>query len=423
MRKLQVFFFIITIFLNALFYATLTFLGGNYNEIIKTNFWLGVKLIFFIIIIIIFVKDFISSKTPLKATSAIYVLILLIVTTLASQILSFNFIHPLLLQDILIFGSRGIPVLLVGILISKRKEIKRVVSYTQVITIYISLAVLISFFSSNYRLGNSTSFGGANYQSAAYISALIFGLNLYYVFIHEKKDDLLPFFRTKFMTIVHLILSIILLLNTFQTGGRGGVVTCFVYIIVTFIYLIKNNKYFKIFISIFTIVIFYIVIGEYLDNPEFVAGFDRALSFLGGSSGFISLENSNRDTVFLNALEYIYNSPVYGYGLGTYYQIMGNYPHNLFLLILFEGGILLLIIFLLICFFIIRQLIKLIKFDKNNIIVIYIVLCNFTLLMFSGTYLRDDITWLLYGIIIGSFYHDSQKKKSNKIVESNGSTN
>ncbi|EXJ23321.1 Oligosaccharide repeat unit polymerase Wzy [Alkalibacterium sp. AK22] len=413
MKKAENIILVMTIFANSLLLSTLTFTGGNYNVFTQSNHWTIIKFILFLAVIVLFIKEILNTKTiPKKIIIVLYSMLLLIILIVANVVLIYSSIHPLLIQDILIFGSRSIPVFIVGLLVVKKDKIDIINKHTQVITLYVSFALVLSFFADEFFItGNTTAFAGANYQLNSYVSAMMIGLNYYYAFVIDKQQ-LYRYLRTNLMQGVHIVLSILVLLNIFLTGGRGGVVASIIYTLIILIYILRNKNLFNKLFIVFIIGLLYTITVSLLYDPQFYDRFNRAFSFIGQDS-FIDIEAANR-TIFSRSISYIFESPIFGNGLGTYYNIMGTFPHNLFLQVLFEGGIILLIVLLLLFAFMIIYFLKLIKLNKNYLLILYITITHFTLLMFSSTYLRDDISWLFYGVVCGMFYKTHKKIQLQK---------
>lgn len=414
MNKLECIILTSIIFLNSLLYATLMYAGINYNIYIQSNSWNIIKMISLLYVVILLFKDiYISKKISRKLIISFFIIFVIIVINITFQIITFGFLNSLLSQDIMIFGSRGLVVFLTGFLLNKRVNIKNFHNSVQLITIYVSIAIIISFFSDTYRIGNRTAFAGVNYQTAAYVSALMFGLNLYFTFV--KKEDLSKKINKKFISLLHGGFSVILFLNTLLTGGRGGVVVIVLYLLLLMYILIVNRKFKKIFSLTILAMTVSVAFLNFTNDDQFLLGLERAFSFIGGENGVIDFQNSNRDNVYTSTILHILQSPIKGYGFGSYYSILGFFPHNLFLQVLFEGGVFFLGLVVLFFHYLFKKLKRMVQLDTNNLIVIFVVLTNFTLLMFSSTYLRDDISWFLYGFVLSEGYkkieiHNTEKQ-------------
>jgi len=402
MEVLKIYIFIATIFINSILYSTLTFLGF---EFVQPIIWTIIKIAIFVIVISFFIKDIIeTSYIPKGIIGILYLLFSLVVLHLFFQTYKYLAIDSRISQDLLIFVSRGIPVFLVGLLISKNNKVDVFVKHLQVVIIYVSLAITLSFFYKLFITGNYASFGGANYQAESYMSSVMLGMNLYYAFILNKKQHLFDILKNNSIKFLHLLFVLILLLNIFSTGGRGGAVVGIFYILVTLKFIFSSKEIFKIILIISLILLSILIIQNYLEIPQFEEGFKRAFSFIGGNH-LINLEESNREMVYMESIKYILNSPIFGYGLGTYYNIIDFYPHNLILLLLFEGGIIYLLFYSILFMRSLNRILKVIRIKREYLIILYIVSGHFILLMFSGTYLRDDISWLFFGISYGLMYN------------------
>lgn len=117
-----------------------------------------------------------------------------------------------------------------------------------------------------------------------------------------------------------------------------------------------------------------------------------------------------RLNIFENAVDLFKNNPVFG--AGTY---QGDYPHNFFLEVMSENGLLLLIVVLCIlavfAFYYVRFILK----KSNNYIesiAFSIFICSFISLMFSFTYVDQKYFFLSMGILIA--YSQIERKESFK---------
>ena len=125
---------------------------------------------------------------------------------------------------------------------------------------------------------------------------------------------------------------------------------------------------------------------------------------LGGSIGFSRIQrlisyhsDSGRSSIYHKAFELITQRPLFGYGVGSVFGLLGTHAHNLIINCLLETGFVgtSLLVALLISTFV--KCPKLLKYDENTWICIIIFLPGFTISMFSGYYLAQ--TLLFCGIV------------------------
>ena len=126
----------------------------------------------------------------------------------------------------------------------------------------------------------------------------------------------------------------------------------------------------------------------------------RVFSYISGSGIDIS-ETSGRDEIWQFCIPFVYNRPLFGYGIFSYTTYLGPlYPHNFLLEVLIQGGIFYFILwlFVLIVFFI--KLRAILIRDKNNILLLTTIVTSFSFLSFSGTYLQNGLFWFSLMVVL-----------------------
>jgi O-antigen ligase len=139
---------------------------------------------------------------------------------------------------------------------------------------------------------------------------------------------------------------------------------------------------------------------------------DRLFSYI-SSEGLDMSQTSNRDSVFETAMVFISDSPLWGYGLFGYYDVLGYYPHNLFLEILLQGGAIFLVFSLWALWI---MFIKLCKMQKNNnslYLLLPFIIYPFVQLLFTGSYMETPFFWFSVMFVVN--YDVSSK---NTMIES-----
>jgi len=247
--------------------------------------------------------------------------------------------------------------------------------------------------------------GGASYQAASYYTAFAYGLNLYillYSSNHAESGASSSLF-IKFIQTILLLLQVIMVLIP---GGRGAFVLMIVYSFMAFSKLITRRNAVKITLELLLFVFLAYIISKIfpimLENPIFQRGFNRAVAFI-GPGGAINWEGSSgRQPIYLESINLFKLSPVYGYGLYGYFSKVSyrGYPHNFFLEILLQGGLLYLTIWLFFLGYLARKQFYLIKLDRKNKILFYLGLYPAVMLMFSGSYLTDGLFWFVVSFLL-----------------------
>jgi len=117
---------------------------------------------------------------------------------------------------------------------------------------------------------------------------------------------------------------------------------------------------------------------------------------------------NGRDSIYKETLNGIINSPIWGNGISHFGDFSGGYPHNLFLQLMYEGGLILLIPFIIL----ILRSIKIMLFRnikiEIRIFVIFLFCTSVMQLLFSSTYWESQIFWFLIGTTIKVCYSKSK---------------
>ena len=170
------------------------------------------------------------------------------------------------------------------------------------------------------------------------ITATYLGISLLNSFAFTA---LVVFNKRLFKPPVLIALIVICLITLFGSGGRGGILFSLFSVIVFGVFERKNSK--QIFIGILAIML--AIIAAYYQFDEIKLLFERSiyrLSFLFSEDKGSSV---NQRLELINfTINKIADNPIFGYGIGSfskeYYNIDGRYyPHNIFLEIWFELGV------------------------------------------------------------------------------------
>lgn len=211
--------------------------------------------------------------------------------------------------------------------------------------------------------------------------------------------------------ILILILILILLLFIFLTGSKGILLSLF---LLSFIFIFKMKM--KYIIYVLVLLIFFISIFILFIDIDNMLKSSKLYQFI--EYRFLNSNHnsySTRENQFSFALDSFVNGnlfqQLFGYGIGNfgiaYFGIDERYyPHNIFLEILYENGLISLFLFLYIVLFMIKALIKL---DLSNKYILYIVVCYYYFLfnaMVSGD-IYENIPLFIFFIL----YNDINKRK------------
>ncbi len=277
-------------------------------------------------------------------------------------------------------------------------RVEELTKWIEVIVLLISLStifVLVIPMMSDIRV---TGIGGASYQTASYISAIAFGLTLYFL-LFGSRHKRFKFTQYRLYKGALYLFVLTNFIGAVLSGGRGAFVLVIVYLLFFLIQLIKQrkrNSMLKLSVVLLAIMLLFQMLGS---NNAFMVGYNRAIAFINPEIGIDWSGSSGRDDVYLNALDLIQKKPILGYGYFSYWRVSSN-PHNILLEILLSGGIIYLSIFLLFTLSIIRKIKRMVKYDTRNRIWVVIILYPFTMLMFSGSYLVSTELWFSLSIVL-----------------------
>lgn len=241
-----------------------------------------------------------------------------------------------------------------------------------------------------------TFFGGGHYQSFSYALAfayLIFLTN--FLFYYRKKN--IYFSAGYILAFITQIFSVIL------SGGRGGIGVIIIGTGILFLYRYSLVKVLKKMIRIILLssLISLLFLWYFNDYSERIfESFGRLFSFI-SIDGFDFEQTSNRNIVYTETINLIVKSPLYGYGfLGNLKITNGGYPHNLFLEILLQGGIIFLSFWLFFLGYILKKLHFLVRSGNNHKFILAIFIYSFVQLLFSGTYRLEPFFWFSISYIL-----------------------
>lgn len=261
---------------------------------------------------------------------------------------------------------------------------------------YIHLAMLLITFATALSVRNTVGgmdvgFGGANYQTLSYYSALAFCLNLCFILNREQLPVFSPF-NNRFFHFLSYVLLVIQLVGCLMSGGRGG----FVFLAVCSLYMLLIRKKVSKLLSLalFSSVIVIIISSIGSSNMLFSiteSQMERTFSYI-TKSGIDFSQTSNRDEIYDLARQYIDLHLYNGGGLFNSRIDFGGHPHNFFLEVLMQGGIfycLLWVAVLIVAFIKMHYLV----FKEHDYLMAPIVMYPTIMLLFSGTYLWTPLFW------------------------------
>lgn len=393
---------LIVIYSTELFFVIASIMGFEYNGSESSSIYIVFTLVVFLLGIILGIVDLVFKRTKYRINHLILLYIPIIISLLflvyKGKYSSKSFAD----NNYLYFLIWGVPSILIGSFISNQNRLKDFIKYLEPLMLIFTFAISIGALDVLLSGQRFISLGGTTYQTASYISAFSFGINIYFL-ISDSIEDRFKFTRTSMYKIFSYFLLFVQVISVFITGGRGGMVLVVVYlgyfILINFHpnkHLMKSLKYIAIFLGVF--LVFLMILPTLLEIPSFNNSFQRVFSYI-SEDGIDWTETSNRDIVYRNAIQLIKASPIVGYGYYGYWQFSMN-PHNLFLEVLLQGGILYLALFIFLLILLVNKYFNMKRGKSTEQIIEIIALYPFTMLMFSGTYTNNSVFWFVISYII-----------------------
>lgn len=231
--------------------------------------------------------------------------------------------------------------------------------------------------------------------------------------------------------IISLIFMVITFIEISILGNRSSMLICIFMIIYYEIKNISNYNCTKTLIKLIISIILITFISENIIDIlisiknilESIGVYSYSITKYirtlqeGGIAGVIE-QSSGRDVLYSQVIDIIKNANFAPKGVNYFYYITGGlylYPHNLFLEILLDFGIIGFILFLIITIILIIKYIKQAKYDKEfKDIVCLMLIFSLTRLMVSTSYWREAYLWSAIGFII--FYNKTKETKYSDIT-------
>lgn len=304
-------------------------------------------------------------------------------------------------EYLLFFILLGLPGYLSAYTLIKLNLTYSAIRLFEIFLIIIALGVTIGAVIPSYLGVLTRSLAGVTYQALSYYSAFVFGMLLFYT-TQVPRCFRYPWCTNRLYSLFLYALMLSCLLGTVLGGGRGALILILSYI---FIYItstlnftkksINSRKYLSNVLSVFSAAFILIAaINLFSDYDFFTSGLERATAFISDDGG-VDLEggSSGRDVVYQKALEYIYQKPLIGYGPFDF-RSKTIHPHNLFLEVLLQFGIIGLIFFIIFISFVAYKAFK--NWDIQLSWASSLLLYPVVMIMFSGSYLHTAI--FIFGV-------------------------
>lgn len=323
--------------------------------------------------------------------------------------------HSFVKSQTNLFFVLVLPAALVGYIVARTNQLNLINKgflVTGLIVFFGVLRVLPRLLSSSV-IDLMDVFGGGQYQAFSYFCAFSFLTFLRYSL--SQAD--LKFWKK----VIYIFILLVLCAGVVLSGGRGGLVVVFTGLV---IFIIRKKGFFKftkyVILSVLTIFLLLLVVSKsnFFFADRITESFDRLFSFI--SSDGINMEGtSNRDDFYGIAISKISDSVIFGYGIFGLVGSLGEYyPHNIFLEILLQGGIIYLIVFLIIMWSFFLKLFRLIRLKRDEDIILIPTIYSIVLLLFSSSYLQEPFFWFSI-MYVFSYPFNNVNTIKNEIVNTN----
>src|SRR5699024_7160960 len=199
------------------------------------------------------------------------------------------------------------------------------------------------------------------------------------------------------------------------SGSRGSLVSVVLMLTLSFlIYMIWKKKF---ILGVVLITVIGTIVPVLFTNANFSFAIERILA---GFSSSGDESTSQRLVLYDTALNNFYENPIFGKGIGSFSNEIGRYyyPHNIFLEVLNDFGVIGFVVLLFFLVMLLRKSIWIIKQKSyQGHILVFLFQNVFIQLIFSGSYLANEQFWLL-GTILFCFnrkkYKEAELELSNK---------
>lgn len=357
---------LVIIFLEVHLYNSIMMILGISNRIASDYYsqYIGVVCVITCLYAgyIIIKKRRISSKYKFEILLVIFYAIM-IITNIGRKARNFEYISCIYILPSIFLS-----------LIADDIDWRKVKKYT-IVSMYI-MSVGISIYIEQYftigKIVLRQGYGSGTYQNAGYCAAFALIFNLY---LYKGKNW------------KRILLAIIQFIGVLICSASGPLVAVVCGIAIYIIKMMQPKKGKWTNFGIIAVVAIGIVI---ITSSELNELYRDATSFISLANG-INWENTGRLNVYNNAIRLIKNNPFFGYGIYNYYDTM-EYPHNIFLEFMLQGGVL---YTLFMSFLVFKMFNRVIVRTNNNVDVSYNIV-NLTMLLVTSTYMYSPIFWFYF---------------------------
>ena len=292
------------------------------------------------------------------------------------------------------YVAECIPAAYIGSLLAKSPYIERVNVWLPFLLIPVTLIIGTVGFSAamvGEVVGQDENSGALSYHTLSYMMAFSYSYSCYMCFFGGLK-------KTTYSRILKIILFATMLFSLLVCllgGGRGAFLLIIVVSLFLFFFYFFNSSSNSVIIksaivcSIVIIIVFFAILNFDLMESSGISRLQNRLTY-----------DEARASLYNEAFEIFYSSPIWGNGLGSIWWTMGIYSHNMILDLLAETGLLGTSVFTMI---LLRTIFCSLKLSRVSPI------CLLMLIVLIGCLVSDSFSGYWIGSIklffVGSFVH------------------
>ena len=254
-------------------------------------------------------------------------------------------------------------------------------------------------------------------QSYAFLAPVLANILFLFYYCFKRRQSILNIILILFSTAA----SLYFLIQISLYGSRGPIVS--VLLCIMFCYGFKYDqdkskvkmakiRFWLLLLAFAIVIIFFWDIVKMI-NTVVDSGTIRKMLYLHD----VGNTDNNRFGLYSMGLSMFFEAPILGHGIASFEYYTGqNYPHNLVIQLLFDGGIVLLLVFLVPFLIGLFKKMKRCTYDEY-VMVLFFFFSSVVKAFVSGDIWENERMWLFYGfltstIVAKSFFTNTSKRRS-----------
>ena len=266
-------------------------------------------------------------------------------------------------------------------------QLKNFIKYFDIMMVILTISLTYATAASITGISNV---GGASYQVMSYMAGFTFCLNMCMILWGDRYERFSLFKGERWNVIAYCML-VVQLLSCLVSGGRGG----FVLLLIGGVYMLyRSRKIGRLLVLGILALVTAIVAGSFFESDLFAKlqnSTARTFNYLNAESDEV-MEVSGRSGIFEHTIKVIQEDNYMGRGL--FRSIQEIYPHNFFLEVTEQGGVLYLLFWIVMLVFLARKIDAMIV-HEHLYILFPLAIYPAVFLMFSGTYTITPMFWFV----------------------------